>query len=202
MFLNTIKPKKGAKTKPKRLGRGIGSGLGKTCGRGHKGQKARAGGYHKVGFEGGQMPMQRRLPKFGFNSRQARYTVEIRLDDLSKIQVSPINVDALKKANIVPNYIKKVKVISAGEIKSPVTLNGIYVTRGAKQSIETAGGKIENIPANEDMAEKKKEMKQKTKNNKKDKKSKEQTKQSKPRPRIKNRHAKKLAAKNSKKIKG
>ena len=143
MYLNTIKPAKGAKTKPKRLGRGIGSGLGKTCGRGHKGQKARAGGYHKVGFEGGQMPLQRRLPKFGFTSRTAKFTIDIRLDDLRKVTEGVVDLNALKKANVISNYIRKVKIIAAGEVLQPFTVRGLGVTKGAKQAIEAVGGKIE-----------------------------------------------------------
>lgn len=143
MQLNTIKPAKGAKTAPKRLGRGIGSGLGKTCGKGHKGQKARAGGYHKVGFEGGQMPIQRRLPKFGFTSRISRFTTDIRLDELAHVKDSIIDVAALQRANVVPGYIKRVKVILAGKLAGPVTLRGVSVTKGARQAIEGLGGKIE-----------------------------------------------------------
>lgn len=143
MQLNTIKPAKGAKTSAKRLGRGIGSGLGKTCGRGHKGQKARAGGYHKVGFEGGQMPLQRRLPKFGFKSRIGKVTTDIRLDELLKVTDKIIDIAALHKANVIPGFIKRVKVIKAGTISAPVTLRGIGVTKGAREIIEAAGGKIE-----------------------------------------------------------
>lgn len=143
MRLNTLKPALGARTKAKRLGRGIGTGLGKTCGRGHKGQKARAGGYHKVGFEGGQMPLQRRLPKFGFNSPIARFSTEIRLDDLSKISSGVIDLSALMDANIVSRKVKKVKVILAGKLSGPVTLRGIKVTKGAHKAILGAGGKVE-----------------------------------------------------------
>lgn len=143
MQLNTIKPAKGSKTAPKRLGRGIGSGLGKTCGRGHKGQKARAGGYHKVGFEGGQMPIQRRLPKFGFKSRVGRFTTELRLDELARITDAVIDIAALRKANVIPGYIKRVKVIAAGTISNAVSLSGIGVTKGAREAILAAGGKVE-----------------------------------------------------------
>jgi large subunit ribosomal protein L15 len=143
MKLNTLKPAKGAKTKARRLGRGIGSGLGKTSGKGHKGQKARAGGYHKVGFEGGQMPLQRRLPKFGFYSRQAPFTAEVRLDALNKVTSDIINLEALFQAKILPASIKKAKVILAGKLSKPVVLQGLAVTKGAKQAIETAGGRIE-----------------------------------------------------------
>lgn len=143
MRLNTIKPALGAKTKPKRLGRGMGSGLGKTCGRGHKGQKARAGGYHKVGFEGGQMPLQRRLPKFGFNSPIARFSTEVRLNDLARVTAEVIDIKALIEANVVSPKIKKVKVILAGKLKAAVTLRGIHVTKGAREAILAAGGKVE-----------------------------------------------------------
>lgn len=142
MRLNTIKPALGSKTKPKRLGRGIGSGLGKTCGRGHKGQKARAGGYHKVGFEGGQMPLQRRLPKFGFNSPIARFSAEVRLNELSKVS-GVIDLQALMDANIVSTQIKKVKVILSGKLAGPVSLKGLKVTKGAREAIIAAGGKVE-----------------------------------------------------------
>lgn len=143
MRLNTIKPALGAKTKPKRLGRGMGSGLGKTCGRGHKGQKARAGGYHKVGFEGGQMPLQRRLPKFGFNSPIAKFSTEVRLNDLSKVKADIIDLKALIAANVISPKIKKVKVILAGKLQGAVQLKGISVTKGAREAILAAGGKVE-----------------------------------------------------------
>ena len=144
MRLNTIKPGKGAKTAPKRVGRGIGSGLGKTCGRGHKGQHARAGGYHKVGFEGGQMPLQRRLPKAGFASVTASETAEIRLHELAKASNDGVvDLLALKAANLVRQDVKRVKVIASGEIKIAVTLRGLSVTKGARVAIEAAGGKIE-----------------------------------------------------------
>src|SRR5205814_1085231 len=135
-------PADGAKTKKHRLGRGIGSGLGKTSGRGHKGQKARAGGYHKrgIGFEGGQMPLKRRLPKFGFTSRIAKLTAEIRLDTLSKISDEAIDLNALLKANLVPAYTKRVKVINSGKIEKAFTLVGLSLTKGAKAAIEAAGG--------------------------------------------------------------
>ena len=143
MYLNSLKPAEGSKTAAKRVGRGIGSGLGKTGGRGHKGQKARAGGYHKVGFEGGQMPMQRRLPKVGFNSRMGLTTAEVRLHELSKVTADVIDVQALQDANIISRKIKRVKVMAAGKIDKPVTLKGIKVTQGARAAIEAAGGKIE-----------------------------------------------------------
>lgn len=143
MYLNTIKPAKGAKTKGVRLGRGMGTGLGKTCGRGHKGQKARAGGYHKVGFEGGQMPLQRRLPKFGFNSRIAATRDEVRLNDLAKITTDIIDLASLQEMNLVSRKIKQVKIIAAGTLARPVTVRGLLVTKGARAAIESMGGRIE-----------------------------------------------------------
>ncbi len=143
MRLNTLKPAAGSKKKAKRLGRGIGSGLGKTSGKGHKGQKARAGGYHKVGFEGGQMPIQRRLPKFGFHSAMSKDSAELRVDQLQKVVESPIDLEALWNAKVFPRTIKRVKVILAGTITQAVVLKGLGVTRGAKQAIEAAGGRIE-----------------------------------------------------------
>ncbi len=143
MRLNTLKPAEGSKKKARRLGRGIGSGLGKTCGKGHKGQKARAGGYHKVGFEGGQMPMQRRLPKFGFYSPMSKDFAEMRVDQLAKVGHTPIDLEALWTAKVFPRTIKRVKVILAGTITQAVVLKGIGVTKGAKQAIEAAGGRVE-----------------------------------------------------------
>lgn len=144
MYLNTIKPAAGAKTARRRVGRGIGSGLGKTCGRGHKGQRARAGGFHKVGFEGGQMPIQRRLPKFGFNSAKKALTAEVRLNELNKLDLKEIDLLALINANVVSPLIKRVKIIASGQIERPIQLSliGIAVTKGAKLAIEAAGGKI------------------------------------------------------------
>ncbi len=143
MHLNTLKPADGAKRTRHRVGRGIGSGSGKTCGRGHKGQHARAGGFHKVGFEGGQMPLQRRLPKIGFTSRKAPLKAEVRLHELAKVSADIIDLAALKAANIVSRNVIQAKVISSGEIQIPVTLRGIAVTKGARAAIEAAGGKIE-----------------------------------------------------------
>lgn len=143
MYLNSIKPAEGSRKSAKRVGRGIGSGLGKTCGRGHKGQKSRAGGFHKVGFEGGQMPLQRRLPKVGFNSRSAKFSAEVRLNELEKVADAVIGLEQLIAANLVPAITKKAKVIASGEIAKAVTLKGIAVTKGAKAAIEAAGGKIE-----------------------------------------------------------
>jgi large subunit ribosomal protein L15 len=143
MRLNSIQPTDGAKSDKKRVGRGIGSGLGKTCGRGHKGQKSRSGGFHKVGFEGGQMPMQRRLPKVGFTSIIGRYTAEIRLSELQKISDETIDLDVLKSAGLLNKSIKRAKVILSGSIDRAVTIKGLGVTKGARSAIESAGGKIE-----------------------------------------------------------
>ena len=145
MHLNTLQPAPGSKKNAKRVGRGIGCGLGKTCGRGHKGQKSRSGGFTKVGFEGGQMPLQRRLPKVGFASRFSQLSAEVRLDELNKIDADIIDLDALIKARIVPARTQKAKVIASGEITKAVQLKGIKVTPGARKAIETAGGKIEDI---------------------------------------------------------
>ena len=143
MRLNTMKPARGAKQSPKRLGRGIGSGLGKTSGRGHKGQKARAGGFHKVGFEGGQMPLQRRLPKRGFRSAMSGNTAEVRLGDLARVGVDAIDLAVLKTANLVHPQALRAKVFLSGSIAKAVTLKGIGATAGARAAIEKAGGKIE-----------------------------------------------------------
>ncbi|MEZ5702697.1 MAG: 50S ribosomal protein L15 [Burkholderiaceae bacterium] len=142
MELNTIKPSAGAKHAKRRVGRGIGSGLGKTAGRGHKGQKSRAGGYHKVGFEGGQMPMQRRLPKRGFKSAQLQFNAEVTLADLNGLTVTDIDVLVLKQAGLVSNIAKRVKVIKTGEITRAVNLKDLTATAGAKQAIEAAGGSL------------------------------------------------------------
>ncbi len=142
MQLNDIKPAAGAKHAKRRVGRGIGSGLGKTAGRGHKGQKSRAGGYHKVGFEGGQMPLQRRLPKRGFKSQSLKFNAEISLAALDKLGAAEVDLLALKAAGLVPALAKVVKVIKSGEIKRAVKLNGIGATAGAKAAIEAAGGSI------------------------------------------------------------
>ena len=142
MRLNELSPGKGAKKEGKRLGRGHSAGQGKTCGRGQKGQHARSGGYHKVGFEGGQMPLQRRLPKVGFNSRKARLTAELRLHELEIPAADVIDMAVLKEANLVPAFVLKVKVIKSGEISKPVKLKGLAVTKGAREAIEKAGGSI------------------------------------------------------------
>jgi len=143
MRLNTLSPAAGAKTEKKRPGRGIGSGIGKTGGRGHKGQKSRAGGFHKVGFEGGQMPLHRRLPKVGFISKKAMVTAEIRLNELEKVDGDVVDLQSLRNANIISGAIQRAKVIASGEINKAVTVKGLGVTKGARQAIEAAGGKIE-----------------------------------------------------------
>ena len=147
MEINTIKPAEGSKKPRRRVGRGIGSGLGKTAGRGHKGQKSRAGGYHKVGFEGGQMPLQRRLPKRGFKSAQLKYNGGVTLADLEKLGADDVDLLTLKAAGLVREIIKFVKVIKSGELTRKVMLKGITVTAGAKAAIEAAGGAVEVIAA-------------------------------------------------------
>lgn len=143
MRLNTIAPAEGAKKSKRRLGRGIGSGLGKTCAKGHKGQKARSGGYHKTGFEGGQMPLQMRVPKFGFKSRVGALTEEVRLSTLNKLTTDTVTVDSLKEAGIINSNIKFVKVFLHGELTKKLTFSGVRVSAGAKSAIEKAGGKVE-----------------------------------------------------------
>jgi large subunit ribosomal protein L15 len=143
MRLNTLKPASGSKSTAKRVGRGIGSGLGKTCGRGHKGQKSRSGGLPKIGFEGGQMPLQRRLPKVGFSSRVGFITAEVRLSELAKVNTDVIDIAALKEANIISKNIKHVKVMLSGSLDKKVTVKGLRVSKGARAAIEAAGGKIE-----------------------------------------------------------
>lgn len=142
MELNTLKPAEGSKKARRRVGRGIGSGLGKTAGRGHKGQKSRSGGYHKVGFEGGQMPLQRRLPKRGFKSAQLKYNDEITLADLDKLGLDEVDLLALKAAKLVSQLAQTVKVIKTGELTKKVVLKGIGATAGAKAAIEAAGGSV------------------------------------------------------------
>ncbi len=142
MELNSIKPAAGAKHAKRRVGRGIGSGLGKTAGRGHKGQKSRSGGYHKVGFEGGQMPLQRRLPKRGFKSQQLKFNAEVTLEALDKLGLPEVDVSALKQAGLVGELAKVVKVIKTGALTKAVKLNGIGATAGAKAAIEAAGGSL------------------------------------------------------------
>jgi large subunit ribosomal protein L15 len=142
MQLNSIKPAAGSQKDRRRVGRGIGSGLGKTAGRGHKGQKSRAGGYHKVGFEGGQMPLQRRLPKRGFKSASLKYNAEITLADLQKLGLDEVDLLSLKQAGLVGDMIKTVKVTKTGELSAKVTLKGVAATAGAKAAIEAAGGSV------------------------------------------------------------
>lgn len=143
MRLNTLSPAKGSKPVGKRVGRGHSAGQGKTSGRGQKGQKSRSGGYHKVGFEGGQMPLQRRLPKVGFRSRMARNTAELRLHELALPTDDVVDMDVLKKAHLVPAQVSKVKVILSGKLKKAVKIKGLAVTKGARAAIEAAGGSIE-----------------------------------------------------------
>jgi len=143
MLLKTLKPAPGAKRPRLRVGRGASAGQGKTCGRGTKGQRARKGGYHKVGFEGGQMPIQRRMPKVGFRSRLASSRAEVMLSELTKIEGSVVDLEALKKAGVIPVFAEKAKVVLSGEIKRAVTLKGVAATKGAKAAIEAAGGKLE-----------------------------------------------------------
>ena len=143
MRLNTLSPAAGSKPSAKRVGRGIGSGLGKTCGRGHKGQKSRSGGSVRPGFEGGQMPLKQRLPKFGFTSRKSLVTAEVRLGELAKVEGDVVSLETLKAANIITKNIEFAKVVLSGEIARAVTVKGLRVTKGAKAAIEAAGGKIE-----------------------------------------------------------
>jgi large subunit ribosomal protein L15 len=143
MRLNTLKPASGAKRSRLRVGRGASAGQGKTCGRGVKGQRARKGGYHKVGFEGGQTPLDRRLPKFGFRSQMKMTRAEVRLSELAKVQGSVIDLEALKKANIIPMFAERAKIVLSGEITKAVTLKGVMATKGARAAIEAAGGTIE-----------------------------------------------------------
>jgi large subunit ribosomal protein L15 len=143
MYLNTLKPAPGSTKASKRVGRGIGSGLGKTCGRGHKGLKSRSGGKPMVGFEGGQMPLHRRLPKFGFTARKSKYSAEVRLNELAKLEADVIDLQVLIEANIVPEFTRQAKVFLSGEITKAVNLKGIKATKGAKAAIEQAGGKVE-----------------------------------------------------------
>ncbi len=143
MYLNTIQSAYGSRKNAKRVGRGIGSTLGKTCGRGHKGQKSRSGGFHKVGFEGGQMPLQRRLPKVGFSSRVKKYSSQVTLYEVGSLGVDVVDLESLKAANLVPSFAKVVKIIKSGEISKSITVKGLKVTAGAKVSIEAAGGIVE-----------------------------------------------------------
>jgi large subunit ribosomal protein L15 len=149
MELNDIKPAPGAKKNPRRVGRGIGSGLGKTAGRGHKGQKSRAGGYHKVGFEGGQMPLQRRLPKRGFLAVTIEKTAEVRSGDLAKVGADAIDLDGLKKAGLVPTGASRAKIILAGKVEKKFSVSGVGASKGAKEAIEKAGGSVAAMAAAE-----------------------------------------------------
>ena len=142
MKLNTLKPNVGSRSKKFRKGKGHASGLGKTSGRGHKGQKARSGGFHKVGFEGGQMPLQRRLPKRGFTSLNKKETSELRLDQLEKVKADIIDLDALKNENLVPRYIQKIKIIATGELNKAITIQGLSLSENAKKAVINSGGKI------------------------------------------------------------
>jgi len=144
MRLNDMKPAHGARKTRLRVGRGASAGQGKTCGRGVKGQRARKGGYHKVGFEGGQMPIQRRMPKVGFRSKMEM--AEVRLDELAKVDGTVVDIEALKKANIIPTFADRAKVVLSGEIKKAYSLKGIGATKGAKEAIEKAGGSVEALP--------------------------------------------------------
>lgn len=145
MKLNDLQPAPGSRKSAKRVGRGIGSGLGKTAGRGHKGQKSRAGGYHKLGFEGGQMPLQRRLPKFGFRARVSRFSAEVRLSELAKCPAdAPITLATLVAASVVPAHTRQAKVIASGAVERDFQLKGLRVTPGARAAIEAAGGSIED----------------------------------------------------------
>jgi large subunit ribosomal protein L15 len=143
MRLNTLKPARGARRPRLRVGRGASAGQGKTCGRGTKGQRARKGGYHKVGFEGGQMPLQRRMPKVGFRSAMKKSRAEVRLSELAKVEGAVVDLEALRKANVVPAGTERAKVVLSGELNKAVTLKGVAVTKGARAAIEAAGGKIE-----------------------------------------------------------
>jgi large subunit ribosomal protein L15 len=143
MRLNTLSPAAGSKPSKKRVGRGIGSGLGKTCGRGHKGQKSRSGGSVRPGFEGGQMPLKQRLPKFGFTSRKSLTAAEVRLSELAKVEGDVVSLETLKAANVITKDIRTAKIVLSGEIARSVTVKGLRVTKGAQAAIEAAGGKIE-----------------------------------------------------------
>ncbi len=143
MRLNDLKPAAGSRPSAKRVGRGIGSGLGKTCGRGHKGQKSRSGGFHKVGFEGGQMPLQRRLPKIGFVSRKSLKREEVRLPEIGKVEGDTVDLASLKAAGVIRQNTLTAKIIASGEIGRAVTVRGVGVTKGARAAIEAAGGKVE-----------------------------------------------------------
>lgn len=143
MRLNVLKPSKRARKNKMRVGRGIGSGKGKTCGRGHKGQHSRSGGYHKIGFEGGQMSLQRRIPKFGFTSQKKLISAEVRLHELNKIPDHVVDIDTLKATNLIGRHVKYVKIFASGKLEKPVTIRGLRVTKGVKAAVEAAGGKVD-----------------------------------------------------------
>lgn len=143
MRLNDLKPDEGSRPSAKRVGRGIGSGLGKTCGRGHKGQKSRKGGFHKVGFEGGQMPLQRRLPKVGFRSRKSLVTAEVRLTEINRVEGDLVDLSSLRAVGVLNRAIRVAKVIASGQVSRALTIRGLGVTKGARAAIEAAGGKVE-----------------------------------------------------------
>jgi large subunit ribosomal protein L15 len=163
MRLNTLKPAAGSRRMRLRVGRGASAGQGKTCGRGVKGQRARKGGYHKVGFEGGQMPIQRRLPKVGFRSAMKSSRAEVRLSELGKVEGTVVDLEALKKAGVVPVFAERAKVVLSGEIGRAVTLKGVGATKGARAAIEAAGGKIEGGEASEAKPAKPEKLKKKAK---------------------------------------
>ncbi|MBA3564501.1 MAG: 50S ribosomal protein L15, partial [Gammaproteobacteria bacterium] len=144
MRLNDLKPAPGSRSEARRVGRGHAAGQGKTCGRGHKGQRARAGGYHKVGFEGGQMPLQRRLPKVGFTSHKAAFSAELRLSELATLDAELVDMDSLKRAGLVPKRAQRVKLIATGKLDKAVTVQGIAVTKGARAAVEAAGGTVQD----------------------------------------------------------
>ncbi len=144
MRLNSIKSAAGARRASRRVGRGIGSGLGKTGGRGHKGQKSRSGGFHKVGFEGGQMPLQRRLPKVGFHAYNSRYRAEVRLGELGRVEGDVADPASLKAAGVVPGHVRVIKVFLSGKLERPVTVRGLRISKGARAAVEAAGGKVED----------------------------------------------------------
>ena len=155
MRLNTIKPSDGSKKEVRRVGRGIGSGFGKTAGRGHKGQKSRAGGFHKVGFEGGQMPIQRRLPKRGFRSMSKPYNAKVRTSELNKLDKGVVDLLSLKAANLIPNISLNAKIFLSGEVTKKLTIQGIGITKGALKALKEAGGKVEEVATTDPKAEKK-----------------------------------------------
>ncbi len=162
MHLNTLSPAPGSTKPRRRVGRGIGSGLGKTCGSGHKGQKARSGGSVRPGFEGGQMPLQRRLPKFGFSSRVGRITAEVRTSELANLTAEVIDVAALREANLITSVIRRVKVMLSGDVSKPMTLKGLRVTAGARAAIEAAGGQIIEVVIDKNVGKNGKKLPKKT----------------------------------------